>query len=67
MLKPSPDAKNVLPMYKYLGWLYPAIKLIFPDSAGTLAELGMAMIKATISQYPEHNLEVKDIKALAAQ
>ncbi len=63
MMKPAPDAKNVLKYYKYLGWLYPLLRKL--GMATTLAELGQAMINSVIYGYPKQVLEIKDIIALA--
>ncbi len=65
MMKPTKGLKNTLPYYKYLGWLYPIIKLIAPNAGSTLKEVGLAMINAALSGYPKPILEVKDIIALS--
>jgi uncharacterized protein YbjT (DUF2867 family) len=64
-MQPTPGLKNTLGLYKYIGWLYPAMHKLFPNSASTLAELGQAMIKAAVIGYPQQTLEVKDIVKLA--
>lgn len=64
-MQPTPGLKNTLPMYKYISWLYPVARKLFPNVASTLAELGQAMIKAAIIGYPKQILEVKDIVKLA--
>ncbi len=65
MMKPTPGLKNVLPMYKYLGWLYPLFRLIMPRMTGTLREVGLAMINVVLKGYPKTIIEVTDIKVLA--
>jgi uncharacterized protein YbjT (DUF2867 family) len=65
MLKPSQGQKNTLKYYKYLGWLYPILKLIVPNSASSLQELGLAMINASANGSEKKILEVKDIIQLA--
>jgi uncharacterized protein YbjT (DUF2867 family) len=57
--------KNVLKMYKYLSWLIPIIKLLSPKHIGSLADLGKAMINASIKGSLKHILEVPDIHNLA--
>ncbi len=65
LLHPTKGLKNVLPVYKYLGWLYYPIRLFFPSSASTLRELGLAMINAVLKGYSKQVLEVKDIVAFS--
>ena len=64
-MKAADGAKNVLKLYKYLGWLYPVLKLLSPNSVCTLAEVGQAMINVTLNGYETNILEVKDIKTAA--
>lgn len=64
-MHPTKGLKNVLPYYKYLSWLYPFFRAVFPKFVSTLAELGQAMINATLLGYEKKVLEVKDIVALA--
>ncbi|WP_428328578.1 NAD-dependent epimerase/dehydratase family protein [Mucilaginibacter sp.] len=66
-MHPIKGLKNVLPYYKYIGWLYPAFRTIFPNFVSTLTELGLAMINVTRFGYTKQILEVKDIVALAKQ
>jgi len=61
ILKPTPGMKNTLKYYSYLGWLYPVLKLVAPNTASTLAELGQSMIRTAYYQYPNNIIEVKDI------
>jgi hypothetical protein len=65
MLKPTVGQKNTLKYYKYLGWLYPILKAIIPNSASSLQELGLAMIHASAYGSEKKVLEVKDIIQLA--
>lgn len=66
-IKPTKGLKNALKFYKYINWLYPAFRLLFPKHVSTLRELGLAMIQAAIKGYPKNKLEVKDIVKLANQ
>lgn len=61
MLKPTPGLKNTLKYYKYVGWLYPVLKLIAPGTASTLAELGQSMIRCSYYHYGSDTLEVRQI------
>lgn len=65
IMKPIKGLKNTLTAYKYLGWLFPIIKLLSPNSASTLKELGDAMINVVLKGYDKNVLEVKDIILIA--
>jgi hypothetical protein len=60
-----PDLKNTLPYYKYLSWMYPVVRKVFPNFVSTLGELGQAMLNITLRGYSRPILEVKDIVATA--
>jgi hypothetical protein len=64
-MKATPGQKNLLPAYKYFSWMYPILKVIAPNTASTLAQVGQAMIQATQKGYHTNVIEVKDIKILA--
>lgn len=64
-LHPTPGLKNALPFVKYVSWLYPVFKVVFPNAGSTLAQLGQAMIKATKYGYDKRVVEVSDIKRIA--
>jgi hypothetical protein len=65
VLIPSEGAVNVLPAYKFVKWLVPAIKPLFPAFVGSLNELGKAMINVSLSEYPQRVLNVRDIRKLS--
>lgn len=67
LLKAVPGQQNTLALYKYLGWLYPILKAIFPNAASTLTQLGKAMINVTKYSYEKNVVEVKDINAIAGR
>lgn len=64
-MKASPGQKNLKSWYKYLNWLYPIGRVIYPAGFCTLREVGLAMIHAVTRGYPKKILEVKDIVELA--
>ena len=64
-MKATPGQKNLLKLYKYLAWLYPFLRTVFPGSACTLAEVGVAMVNAAEYGSDKKILEVRDIVALA--
>lgn len=65
VMKPFPGQQNVKGLYKVISALYPLLSLLFPGSAITLQEVGLAMINSVLKGYPKQVLEVSDIKALA--
>ncbi|MCK8490280.1 NAD-dependent epimerase/dehydratase family protein [Spirosoma sp. RP8] len=64
-MKPTPGLKNVKSYYKFIAWLYPIGRALYPAGFSTLQELGLAMIKSATQGYEKRILEVKDIVALA--
>jgi len=64
-MQPTPGLKNTLKYYKYVKWMYPFFKIVFPNFVSTLSELGKAMINVALRGYEHKILEVKDIKLLA--
>jgi nucleoside-diphosphate-sugar epimerase len=64
-LHPTPGLGNTLGYYKYITWMYPVLRRIFPGAVSTLAELGQAMINAVRLGYNKPILEVRDIVRLA--
>ena len=64
-MKPGKGLKNTLPAYKYLSWLYPLLKPVFPGYFGTLKDVGLAMVNSVLFGYNEKVLEVMDIALLA--
>lgn len=63
-LIPNPQAKNILPAYKYFKWMVPVLKLLFPNFICSLKELGLAMVNIVLNGYSKEVLEVKDIRQL---
>jgi len=57
--------KNTLSAYKYMGWLFPIFRPIFPNYFGTLKDVGVAMINCVIYGYDKKVLEARDIAGLA--
>ena len=64
-MKATPGQKNVKNYYKYLEWLYPIGRALYPSGFSTLQELALAMIKAADKGYKKQILEVKDFVELA--
>ena len=66
-MKPTPGQENVKSYYKFISWLYPIGRALYPAGFCTLQEVGLAMIKAANKGYPKQILEVKDIVKLAGE
>jgi hypothetical protein len=66
MLRATEGMKNTLKYYKYVAWLYPVLRLLYPSGVSTLSELGLAMVHVSVRGYSKPVLEVKDI-ILAAE
>lgn len=66
-MQPTRGLKNVLKYYKYISWMYPFLRMVFPSGVSTLKELALAMINSARLGYEKNVLEVKDIVNLAKQ
>ena len=64
-MKATPGQKNLKSFYKYIAWMYPIGRAVYPAGFCTLQEVGQAMINAASKGYPKQILEVKDIVTLA--
>lgn len=64
-MRPTRGLKNTLPIYRYIGWLYPIGRALSPGGFITLRELGLAMINAATKGYPKPIVEARDIVDLA--
>ena len=65
MMKAMPGQKNLPALYRYLSWVYPIGRALFPAGFCTLQELARAMINAASRGYEKRVLEVEDIVSLA--
>lgn len=64
-MQPTDGLKNTLAWYKFISWMYPALRFLFPKYVSTLKELGLAMINVGRAGYKKPVLEVKDIVQVA--
>lgn len=64
-MKATSGQKNVKGYYKFVAWLYPIGRAIYPAGFCTLQEVGRAMINTVRNGYPKQILDVKDIVKLA--
>jgi len=66
-IKPLPGQKYAHKFYKYINWLFPVGRAIYPSGFCTMAELGQAMINTLSHNDERRTLEGKDIIALAKE
>lgn len=64
-MHPTKGLKNTNKYYKYITWMYPFLRVVFPNKVSTLRDLGVAMINVALCDYDKKILEVKDMKLLA--
>jgi len=66
-LIPASGQKRVLKYYKYVYWLFPLIKLMFPNIITSMNQVALAMIYASQNGYDNNVIYMKDIKLMAAK
>jgi len=66
-MQPTKGLKNTQKIYLFMGWMYPILRALFPKTACTLKEVGIAMIHTVTLGYEKPILEVKDIVELAGR
>jgi uncharacterized protein YbjT (DUF2867 family) len=64
-MKAVPGQKRTLAAYKYVAWLFPILKRIFPNTASTLSQVAHAMIRCATTNIEKPIMEVSDINRLA--
>lgn len=64
-MKPTEGLSNTLSLYKYINWMFPIGRRLFPNTFCTLKEVGLAMITLVLQGYPKKVIDVKDIVTLA--
>jgi len=64
-MKATAGQKNVKSYYKFVAWLYPVGRALYPPGFCTLQEVGRAMINAVCNGYAKQILDVKDIVQLS--
>jgi uncharacterized protein YbjT (DUF2867 family) len=63
-IKPIPGLPNAHAFYKYVNWLFPLGRALYPAGFCTLRELGLAMIRLAEEGYGKPIVSGKDIIAL---
>jgi uncharacterized protein YbjT (DUF2867 family) len=64
-MKPVDGQRNIKPIFKVITFIYPVIKMLFPNSGCKLEDLGTAMIMSAKVGYSKNILANKDIDKLA--
>jgi hypothetical protein len=65
LIQPTKGLKNALTFYKYIEWIFPFARLLFPGYFVSLKEVGLAMINVAVRGYNKQVLENKDIVTLS--
>jgi len=66
-IKPLPGAKHVQSFYKYVNWMFPIGKALFPDGFSSIEEIGRSMIQVALREDESKILAGKDIRRLSGQ
>lgn len=64
-IKAIPGLRHTHKFYKYIAWMFPIGRAIYPSGFATLPEIGLAMINSAEKGYTKNVLEGTDIIALA--
>jgi len=65
-IKPLPGATHVQAFYKYVNWMFPMGKSLFPDGFNTIEEIGKSMIQVTLKGEETKTLAGKEIRRIAS-
>ena len=65
-IRPIPGLARTHGFYKYIGWLYPLGRALYPSGFCTMQELALAMIRVVKQGNERKVIEGKDIIRLAA-
>ena len=60
-MKAVDGQKHILPMYRYIEWMFPLFRKIFPNMVSTLTQVGQAMIICALTDKGKPVMEVRDI------
>lgn len=64
-IRPIKGLKRTHSFYKYINWLYPLGRTVYPGGFCTMEELALCMIHLSQNGYPKQVIEGKDIIAVA--
>jgi hypothetical protein len=60
-IKPTDGMKNTSKYYRYIGWMFPIGRALYPEGFCTLRELGQSMIYLALMGYEKNIIGGKDI------
>lgn len=66
-MKPTKGLRNANKLYKYVNWMFPLLRAIFPGSVSTLREVAIGMINSVRMLPTKQVLEVEDLVALSRE
>jgi hypothetical protein len=66
-IRPTPGLSRTHAFYKYIGWLFPIGRALYPAGFCTMEELGLAMIRVVSRGYEKKIIEGKDIIKLGQE
>lgn len=66
-VKPAAGQQHVLRAYKYISWLFPVIKSLFPNMYNTMKQVTQAMIHVAQYGYERNVIYVRDIRKMSKQ
>ena len=64
-VKPAAGQQHVLSYYKYVAWLFPVIKTLFPFMYNTMGQVAQAMVYLAQNGYERNVIYVKDIRQIS--
>lgn len=64
-IKPTKGLTKTHRFYKYVSWLFPLGRVLYPNGFCTLRELGLAMVNVVQKNYPNKVIAGKEIIQLA--
>ena len=65
MVEPAEGQEHVLKLYRYLFWLVPVFKLIFPSMINSMKQVANAMVYVSQNGYKANLIFVKDISKIS--
>ncbi len=66
-MEPMPGQRYTQRWFKWIGWLFPMVRIVAPNQVSTLHDVGNAMIRCVTQGYPKPTLEIRDINQLAQE
>jgi hypothetical protein len=64
-IHPTKGLSRTHKFYRYITWMYPVLRRLFPNAASTLREVGLTMIYVALHGYEKKIIDPKDMRAMA--